>query len=263
MYSKLNIRVLRFNPIKDVDKIIFNHYIMRRVNANNIYKKLETGYFTFTISGAVSELGFSKGKVQRLIKSFEELGIISRIVKGNKTNKCSIYKYITDSRHDTKIDTKIITKNDNDTNLSEILYISDFKDLGDKDFKGYIDSDTNNDNKCVTKEGNLEKDNINKKINNIYVDVVNYLNEKCKKNFKPTTNKTKNLINARINEGFELEDFKKVIDIKSKEWMYSDMQKYLRPETLFSNKFEGYLNEEIFEDIKEESSEVWDIEFDY
>lgn len=41
------------------------------------------------------------------------------------------------------------------------------------------------------------------------------------------------------------------------------MQKYLRPETLFSNKFEGYLNEEIFEDIKEESSEVWDIEFDY
>lgn len=263
MYSKLNIRVLRFNPIKDIDKIIFNHYIMRRVNANNIYKKLESGHFTFTISGAVSELGFSKGKVQRLIKNFEELGIINRVVKGNKTNKCSVYEYITDFKCDTKINTKKTTKDNTNIKLDEELYISDFKDFEDVNFRDYLDIDTNNDIKCVTKEGNLEKDNINKKINNIYVDVVNYLNEKCKKNFKPTTNKTKSLINARINEGFELEDFKKVIDIKSKEWMYSDMQKYLRPETLFSNKFEGYLNEEIFEDIKEESSEVWDIEFDY
>ena len=38
------------------------------------------------------------------------------------------------------------------------------------------------------------------------------------------------------------------------------MQKYLRPETLFSNKFEGYLNEEILNYSKEESDEEWEIE---
>ena len=40
------------------------------------------------------------------------------------------------------------------------------------------------------------------------------------------------------------DDFKKVIDVKSLEWNKDPkMCKYLRPETLFGNKFEGYLNE--------------------
>ena len=56
--------------------------------------------------------------------------------------------------------------------------------------------------------------------------------------------KTQKLIKARITEKFTVEDFKKVIDIKTQEWLKdSTMNKYLRPETLFGNKFEGYLNE--------------------
>ena len=74
-------------------------------------------------------------------------------------------------------------------------------------------------------------------------NVIDYLNEKANKNYKSSTAKTKTLINARAREGFELEDFKKVIDIKTREWKGSDMEKYLRPETLFGTKFEGYLNE--------------------
>ena len=36
-----------------------------------------------------------------------------------------------------------------------------------------------------------------------------------------------------------------MIKIKSKEWKNDDkMSKYLRPETLFGAKFEGYLNQE-------------------
>jgi len=34
-----------------------------------------------------------------------------------------------------------------------------------------------------------------------------------------------------------------VIDSKCNEWLGTDMSKYLRPETLFGSKFEGYLNE--------------------
>ena len=77
----------------------------------------------------------------------------------------------------------------------------------------------------------------------IYKYIVDYLNQKTGKNFKVNSNKTKSLIKARLNEGFTKEDFVKVIDIKTNEWLKTKMEQYLRPETLFSNKFEGYLNQ--------------------
>lgn len=86
--------------------------------------------------------------------------------------------------------------------------------------------------------------NINNKIDyNIIIYIVDYLNQKAKTNYKPTTSKTKSLITARINEGFTKEDFVKVINNKTREWLGTDMEKYLRPETLFGTKFEGYLNQ--------------------
>ena len=75
-----------------------------------------------------------------------------------------------------------------------------------------------------------------------YISIVSYLNDKAGTGFKATTAKTKSAINARLAEGFTLEDFKTVIDKKCAEWIGTDMQKYLRPETLFGTKFEGYLN---------------------
>ena len=76
-----------------------------------------------------------------------------------------------------------------------------------------------------------------------YVEIIDYLNLKTKSHYKYSTNKTIACIKARWNEGFMLEDFKKVIDNKSKEWLGDPKyENYLRPETLFGNKFEGYLN---------------------
>lgn len=46
-----------------------------------------------------------------------------------------------------------------------------------------------------------------------------------------------------MSEGFNVDDFKAVIDKKCADWLKTDMEKYLRPETLFGTKFEGYLNE--------------------
>ena len=92
------------------------------------------------------------------------------------------------------------------------------------------------------KENNTYLNNTNK---NIYIveQVISYLNEKINANYKTTTRKTKDLIKARLNEGFDLDDFKKVIDNMSREWLNdSKMKVYLRPETLFGTKFESYLN---------------------
>lgn len=79
-----------------------------------------------------------------------------------------------------------------------------------------------------------------------YKEIVDYLNEKAGRKFKHTTDKTQRLIKARWNEGFELDDFKEVINIKTREWLNDpEMQKYIRPETLFGTKFEGYLNQKL------------------
>ena len=69
-----------------------------------------------------------------------------------------------------------------------------------------------------------------------------YLNQVTGKNFQ-FVEKSMNLIKARLKDGFVLDDFKKVIDIKFNEWSNTDMAKYIRPETLFGNKFDGYLNQ--------------------
>ena len=80
---------------------------------------------------------------------------------------------------------------------------------------------------------------------NIYSEIIDYLNYKANTNYRVNNKKTRASINARITEGFTVEDFKKVIDIKSSEWLNTNMQQYLRPETLFGTKFEGYLNQKI------------------
>ncbi|PLR95737.1 conserved phage C-terminal domain-containing protein [Bacillus sp. T33-2] len=89
----------------------------------------------------------------------------------------------------------------------------------------------------ITTENTTEKDIP-------YKEIIDYLNRKTNSTYKAFTRKTRELIRARWNEGFRLEDFIKVIDLKAAEWL-NDPQwsKYLRPETLFGVKFESYLNQ--------------------
>lgn len=74
-------------------------------------------------------------------------------------------------------------------------------------------------------------------------EIVEYLNEKAGTQYKATTKATRDKIVARLNEGFTVDDFRTVIDKQCREWLKKpEMAKYLRPETLFGTKFEGYLN---------------------
>jgi len=85
--------------------------------------------------------------------------------------------------------------------------------------------------------------------NNIYSraahDVIDHLNIKTGKNYKHTSKATTRFVTARIKDGYSIQDIKSVIDKKVDEWTGSDMEKYLRPETLFNaTKFESYMNED-------------------
>ena len=73
--------------------------------------------------------------------------------------------------------------------------------------------------------------------------IIDYLNSATSSNYRYQSKATQRLINARLNDGFTVDDFKAVIDKKTKEWKGTEMEKYIRPETLFGTKFESYLNQ--------------------
>jgi uncharacterized phage protein (TIGR02220 family) len=74
-------------------------------------------------------------------------------------------------------------------------------------------------------------------------EIVALLNQRTAKRFRHTSESTRYLIEDRWREGFRLSDFERVIRTKCRDWMNTQNEKYLRPETLFGVKFEAYANE--------------------
>ena len=74
--------------------------------------------------------------------------------------------------------------------------------------------------------------------------IVDYLNGKAGTAFRKSSKSTMRHIGARLGEGFAMDDFRLVVEHKVGEWLDDPkMRKFLRPETLFGPKFEGYLND--------------------
>lgn len=88
----------------------------------------------------------------------------------------------------------------------------------------------------------LKKDNTDNLLSK-RKEIVDYMNQKLCKHYRPDSANIKKHINARLNEGYAFEDFKVVIDKKYHDWAGTEYEKYLRPETLFGNKFDSYLNQ--------------------
>jgi uncharacterized phage protein (TIGR02220 family) len=119
-----------------------------------------------------------------------------------------------------------------------------------KNFTGGVKKFDRGCQKTLHNNNNYTYKDINKYNNTLsssstIAEIVDYLNSKANKNYRASTRKTKSLINARMNEGFTVDDFKKVIDNKTAEWLDTKMEQYLRPETLFGTKFESYLNQNV------------------
>jgi uncharacterized phage protein (TIGR02220 family) len=90
----------------------------------------------------------------------------------------------------------------------------------------------------------------------IYEAIISYLNECTGKSFKATSKIAISNINARLNDGYQIEDFKKVIYVKSTKWLGTKMDDYLTPNTLFGNKMESYLNETL--NVQNKQTEAYD-----
>ena len=163
---------------------------------------------------------------------------------------------VDNTNHNTNCNTDY---NTNCNTLKKELLKRDIKNNNMSDSKesdappGAFKNDNNNSNKTnentiTTKskgEKEKEKNSAKKKEKEQQIkEVVEYLNLKANRNYRPGTTKTKSLISARL-KYYTVEDLKAVIDFKVGEWLENEkMNKYLRPETLFNEtKFENYINE--------------------
>lgn len=113
-----------------------------------------------------------------------------------------------------------------------------------------------------TKEVTVEVDEVP------YKEIIEYLNEVTGQNFKNVEGNNKH-IRARWNENYNIKDFKKVVDVKSKEWLNSKWtdnrsgktvygKDFLRPRTLFGTKFDEYLNEGNEQNAKNANTSIYD-----
>ncbi|WP_153733152.1 conserved phage C-terminal domain-containing protein [Sporosarcina obsidiansis] len=122
----------------------------------------------------------------------------------------------------------------------------------------------------LTKSGSSlykERKKVKKDIVGLHHDeimmIIEYLNLKTAKQFKANAASTKKLLNARLNEGYSVEDFKRVIDLKTTQWLQDEkFRNYLRPSTLFNAKnFENYVNEDA--PIQNETQSLLPFELDF
>ena len=184
----------------------------------NKYCSYDTNIAGYTVNQLVvnadKRLNLTTQKVRTILKKFEKEGYIQFLKSGSKGKESTL-----------KLTIKQQLFNNNATNKNEELQqVEDIKQ-----------QQSNNNVTILQKK--KEKDN------NIYSLVIDYLNLKANTKFRASTKNTQSYINARVREGYKLEDFIIVIDTKCSNWLGTEWERYLRPATLFGTKFENYLNE--------------------
>ena len=97
-----------------------------------------------------------------------------------------------------------------------------------------------NNNKNYVDRSNNNKE---KKKMEIYSNIIQHFNLKCDKSYKLDSDVFVAYIDALLVKGFSEQDMISVIDQKCKEWTNTKYAQYLRPSTLFGEKFEIYLND--------------------
>ncbi|MDK6296534.1 conserved phage C-terminal domain-containing protein [Staphylococcus caprae] len=183
------------------------------------------GYFYKSYKEWEEEIHLSKYQVMRATKKLKNMGIVETALK--KANGAPTVHYKVDSKevsqwivkklNNGKLRNSTMDSEETQQSLTEITTETTTKDILSGNPTAYP-----------------------------YKEVINYLNQQTGKQFRSTTKKNQSLIKARVNEGFTLDDFKKVINNMTSQWLNDNkMSKYLRPETLFGTKFEGYLNQEL------------------
>lgn len=101
----------------------------------------------------------------------------------------------------------------------------------DKHMEQHMENEDENENATTSEKENATK----------IKEIVSDLNNVMDSSYKHSTSKTRKMLKARLKEGFDVEDFKIVHRKMLRKWGSDEkMCRFLRPITLYSNKFESY-----------------------
>ncbi len=193
--------------------------------------------------------GLSKKTFYNNRDKLEELGLIE-VVKSKKKSIAPKYKLLDVSvKNDDYFTPEITPKEDSSvkkgsdfTPISTPNLTPDVTPISTPNLTPYTE-------KRIEEERRENNNNMSGKLDKKipYSEIIDYLNKKTGRGFK-NVEANKKLIKARWNEGYKLEDFKTVIDNMTVNWRGKEFngvpaEHYLQPKTLFSNKFDSYLNQ--------------------
>jgi phage replication O-like protein O len=186
--------------------------------------------------------GLNKYNISRTLR---ELNLRQIVIKFDNKNRWGFQK---DYDQWLQPFQKVVIKYDNDHSVIK----------NDNEISKNDNEISKNDNKIISKSSpdkgfpnakETLKETLKENKETLRFEIIEYLNKITGKKFKPDTPATIKCINARLKEGFNLNDFKYVIDVKWDEWKDKitkegkNMEDWMRPITLFSTKFESYLNQ--------------------
>ena len=227
----------------------------------------QLGIYEISIKQAAFQLGYSVDAVKSLIDRFEnKYGVIvfsketneiaiknflrHSIIKGGAPVRDCLIKEMKAVKNKTLIATVFShIKGDEELNETVKGLVAEYEEKN-----GVLlycnEKQNENENENDNEESYHESStNRSYKVSEVTKAAIDYLNKKAGTAYKASSRTTKDLVSARMNEGFTEEDFYTVIDNKVEEWGKppkpgaKDMRVYIRPGTLFGTKFEAYLNQ--------------------
>ena len=197
------------------------------------------GCYEVSFNQMTRQTGYNKETILRLIERFENT---HKVIKYNKETKeillINWYKYNWSKSEKTLVGVENVARHIKCDEFREYVNYIISCIRNDTPIMGHIcpmqASDTDTDSDSIT--DNKNKDTIKR--------IIDYLNEKCGTRYSNKTQKTIGYINARLESGYTEDDFYTVIDKKCAEWIGTEWEKYLRPDTLFRpSNFESYVNQ--------------------
>ena len=207
------------------------------------------GCYEVSYSQMTNQTGYNKDTINRLLDRFEKVHNIIRYCKETKEILIlNWYKYNWSKSEKTLTGVDAVAKHIKCNEFKE--YIFEVIDCirNDTPYKGHT---------CPIQASVSDTDTVSITDNNyidIIKDIIDYLNLVLNTKYNYKTVNTQKHIRARLKEGYMLDDFKSVIDKKSKEWLGTNMERYLRPDTLFGTKFESYLNQNIVDNQQKQKT---------
>ena len=240
--------------------ILNNPTLSLRAKGLWVFLQSKPDGWSFSVDRISNQTKEGKSAIQSAMRELEKHGLLLRIPRKNEKGQWSGYDYIlsekplaenrsTDSRLTENIVTlsnKDNSNKDNSKKEKEYNIYSNFLDF--KEFNHKQQPMVNTDSKYSDTVMQTAK------------EIIDYLNQKTGKRYKHSNETYLRLISGRLREGYTVDDFKRVIDNKCNDWLNTDMEKYLRPSTLFSKShFDDYLNQNTKSDQnKSQGGSLWE-----